>query len=453
MNRVCSLLLAAACGKSAGPAPATASAGSAAADHAFVKSGRVTALVERLRSKDEDVRTKATDELGEGKFAGNDGIELLRASALDFGEPPDTVFAIPTQIVLAVAPEPRDTTVVEQLWAKWPPATRTAGLNLLSRIGDDTSINAFVRLLPTAGTDPTMLLGGLREKPHHAEIVVPALLALEGNDELQDEIYLTLLSYCDQHQLTPTSIANRAPALLATQRRVIDDVNRRQRSPHWMEDNDYAKVRERASLLLDLLRCVPGDTVVPELTTELGNPDARLVFFSAKSLRALGHDVPDEALSRIAASAEMRNWLIQELEKTHEVERIPARYRSQAAIAESEMVQWFAFPTELSHVPSAIMLAKVVSAEADDGVVDLYVFKVKTDDGWVAGIAGPYPRKNEPTTESRGGTFSSFEPWESKTPEQHARQLVEVIEKARRYAADKREAVGVPHSDARDRKR
>lgn len=400
------------------------------------------------------MRMKARDELHEAEFSGDEGLELLRASALDFGEDSDSLFPVAAQIVLAVKPEPRTTAIVEQLFPSWPPATKAAGLNLLSRIGDDASTKAFVRLLPTLATgDADLLFGGLRKKPHHAELVIPALLALEAKDELRDELYLTLVAYCDEHQLNAAIMADRAPALLATYRRVIEDINKRQRGAHWLRDEGYADPRERASLLLDLFRCVPGDEVVSELTAALANRDPRLEFFAAKSLRALGRTVPDPAFARIASTPEMRNWLIEELAKTHEVERIPARYRSQAAIAEAEMVQWLVYPTELGHVPDAIELAKVVSVNADYGLVDLYVFKILTDDGWVAGVAGPYLRKDEPTTESRGGTFSGFEPWASKTPEQHAAQLSDLIEKSvKRRAADKRDTVQVPDSDARDRK-
>jgi HEAT repeat protein len=454
MKSVCALLLAAACGKSSGPASPTASVGSATASQAAVNGSAIPALIERLRSKDKNVREGARDELHAGKFAGQEALEVLRASTTDFGDPPDSTFTTAAQLVLSVLPEPRDAAVVEELWTKWLPATRAAGLSLLSGIGDDSSIKTFVRLLPSVGpTDVSIAFRALRAKPHHAEVVVPALLALDGNDELHDEVYLTLLSYCDEHQLKPALIADRAPTLLAAERRILDDVSKRQHAPHGQDGDDYLDVRERASVLLDLLRCVPGDAVVTELTTQLGNSDPRLVFFAAKSMRALGHDVPDEALSRVAANAEMRNWLIQELQKTHELERIPARYRSQAAIAESEMVQWLAYPTELGHVPSAISLAKVISTETHSGVVDIYVFKIKTDDGWVAGLAGPYVRADEPTTDSGGATFSSFEPWDSKSPEEHAKQMVELVSKANeRHAADKSDAVRVPDSDARTRK-
>jgi hypothetical protein len=43
----------------------------------------------------------------------SDGIDLLRASALDFGEAPDGVVATSAEIVFAAAPEPSDTKVVK----------------------------------------------------------------------------------------------------------------------------------------------------------------------------------------------------------------------------------------------------------------------------------------------------------------------------------------------------
>jgi hypothetical protein len=121
MKGVWLLLLSVACGKGAGP---TASGGSATPSHPTVSGSRVPVLIERLRSKDENVRTKARDELREGEFAGDEGIEVLRASALDFGDPPGGIASTATQLVLAVRPEPRDTAVIEEMWPTWPSATK-----------------------------------------------------------------------------------------------------------------------------------------------------------------------------------------------------------------------------------------------------------------------------------------------------------------------------------------
>lgn len=444
-------LLVVACGKGAEPRARTDSTGTRSVESSRTTSSRVNALVDRLRSKDEQVRSKARNELEPGSFSGDEALEVLRASTLDFGDSQDALLPTSAQLVLAAKPEPRVTSLVDELFPKWPAAAKAAGLDLLSRIGDDESTKVFVRLLPTCPSDQIgFALRSVRTKPHHAEQVVPALLALNANDAAGDEVHLTLLSYCDEGQLKPPLIAAHAPVLLASYRRAIQEVKQRQRDAGWARDAAYDIIRERASLLLDLARCVPADELVTELSAALSNRDARLVFFAAKSLRALGRDVPNAALARIGASAEMRNWLIEELARTHDLAKLPERYRSQAAIAESEMVQWLTFPTELGHVPEAIELAKVVGFASGNGPVDLYVFKIKTDDGWVAGVAGPYLRDQEPTTESLGDTFSAFEPWSAKTPEQHAAELSHLLEKARTQSAGRDKAL-VPGSDARDR--
>ncbi len=60
------------------------------------------------------------------------------------------------------------------------------------------------------------------------------------------------------------------------------------------------------------------------------------------------------------------------------------------------------------------------------GIYDYYLFRFRTHpphwaakDGWTAGVSGPFLGKNSPSTESYGDTFSSFEEWDSKQPDEH----------------------------------
>ena len=46
---------------------------------------------------------------------------------------------------------------------------------------------------------------------------------------------------------------------------------------------------------------------------------------------------------------------------------------------------------------------------------------------WMAGVAGPYRKWEEPTPHSLGKTFSCFEAWDSRTPEGHVKRLSELI--------------------------
>jgi len=396
MNKL-ALLLLVACGKSSSPPPPLKRSVDAGAS-------RVAALVERLRGTD---RMKAIEELDSAKLTSDEQLELLRATTLDFKED-NEAFSVRTRMVLAVPPDTREIALIEELFPKWPKATQAAGLNLLSRIDHEVAAKAFVRHLPAlADADPDMVLGGLHKAPHHAAIIVPALVALKGNDEMRYEAVLTLLDYCDAGQIKPPLLADQAAPLLAEYRHASRDL---------------------ASVLLDLFRCIPDEDIAEELTATLANRDPRLVYFAAKSLAAFGRDIPAATYAKIAASPEMRMWLIEDLEKQGQLAKLPARYRTQVAIAEAEMVRWLMFPTELGHAPEAIKLGKIVTSMTADGPLDTYVFKLKTEDGWIAGIAGPYLRKEQPTTHSYGGTFSAFEAWGAKTPEQHAARIQKIVD-------------------------
>jgi len=110
------------------------------------------------------------------------------------------------------------------------------------------------------------------------------------------------------------------------------------------------------------------------------------------------------------------------------------------------MVRWLVYPTELGRVPDQIELKKVVSVDAGgtDGVLDYYLFRFRTlpphwaaKNGWMAGVAGPFLQKDGPTTEAQGDTFSEFERWDSRTPEEHVGDVRELLEDWRkRRAAD-----------------
>jgi hypothetical protein len=72
------------------------------------------------------------------------------------------------------------------------------------------------------------------------------------------------------------------------------------------------------------------------------------------------------------------------------------------------------------------------------GIYDYYLFRFRTKephwaakDGWIAGVSGPYLRKDEPTTEPLGGTFSTFTKWDAKTPEEHVGDIRELMKRWR----------------------
>jgi hypothetical protein len=120
----------------------------------------------------------------------------------------------------------------------------------------------------------------------------------------------------------------------------------------------------------------------------------------------------------------------------------PAKWATQKALAESDMVRWLTFPTELGRAPDEIELMKVVSKNfgPPDGVLEWYLFRFRTNpphwsakDGWMSGVAGPFKKSESPSTTAYGDTFSTFTRWDSLTPEQH-------VEDVRKLLADWRKS-------------
>ncbi|NLG29401.1 MAG: hypothetical protein GX557_15945 [Chloroflexi bacterium] len=84
---------------------------------------------------------------------------------------------------------------------------------------------------------------------------------------------------------------------------------------------------------------------------------------------------------------------------------------------------------------------EVISAvdPSDGNTLDTYVFRFRTFEpdwvakgGWMAGVAGPYLRGGEPAT-SAPGTFSSFETWDSKTADEHAGSIEDLLDRFHEY--------------------
>ena len=410
---------------------------------------KVRPLILRLGSKDEKQMRAARAELRTWKDAKapspSGAIELLRASASVFpSETPDEARhdGIGTEIieVVGATPRPEYRPVIEEIFPRLRGRPREEALSLLSVIDDDAAATSFMRLLSAnADTVPGLSLLHLREHPHHADVFFPGLLDLTTHHPIADELYLTALEFCLQKKLTPEKLAPRASSLVVAYRAERDWLLPRQRprGVAWMWADDYSDHRQTAEILLDLAGCLPLADVEKDLTAALAYKDPRLLYFALKSLLAHGRPLSIPAVVAVAGSTEVRNLLYDHLKEKNLTELIPARYRTQAALAESNMVRWLVYPTELGRAPDQIELKKVISldTESDDGMLDYYLFRFRTlpphwaaKDGWTAGVAGPFVRKDAPTTDSNGGTFSDFERWDSRTPDEHLGDVQELLE-------------------------
>jgi hypothetical protein len=169
---------------------------------------------------------------------------------------------------------------------------------------------------------------------------------------------------------------------------------------------------------------LPGNAMKEPLQEALTSRDPRVKLFAILSLLRHGYQVKPEVIEGVAASSEVRNWLYDGLVTLSRRDLYPARFASQDALAESNMVNWLTYPTELGRTPHDIEL--MATFDDDNGQQRYYLFRFRTHpphwaakDGWMAGLSGPFEVAAIPTTDAGGSTFSTFTKWEEKSPKEH----------------------------------
>ncbi|MDB4894831.1 MAG: hypothetical protein JWN15_1093 [Firmicutes bacterium] len=406
----------------------------------------------RLAHEDVAVRTAALRDLQKAATTGlsvANGAKLIRAAANQY---PPTRFSrqdTAAQLMQAVAGQPQAEYIelVIDLFSRLNAQTQDWAIRLVAATDTPEAAHAFVSFIgeyARLGREPVFPVAiPLERNPRFGEILFPALLQYGSIEQLRHHVYTLFLQYC-RHGLVAEEIrSGAAQGILDLYRSLRSEVLRLEQQPgiDWLEADDYESRRYTVAALLDLFRYLPQDVVKAELYSALAYRDHFLTFAALSSLLYLDFQVEPEHLEVVAANREYRNQLYElmgDLGKTH---LFPPRFCSQAAFAEANMVSWLVYPTELGRAPDEIELMEVVSfnTDSDYGVLDYYLFRFRSthdwaeEKGWMAGVAGPFLRKDAPATHSYGDTFSKFEPWASKSPEEHVAEIVELMENWRKH--------------------
>jgi hypothetical protein len=162
-----------------------------------------------------------------------------------------------------------------------------------------------------------------------------------------------------------------------------------------------------------------GARVYAELTDRIGPVEQRL---------AAGQDPDPADVLRFAQDRATRKVLYDALDHHGKLQLFPAAYATPEAMAEADLVLWLCHPNELAAPPDEIeLMARVPVPKEPSSAMKYFVFRYRTKpphwaakDGWLAGIAGPYPETGS-VSPGASGTFSRFEAYDSRTPEEHVR--------------------------------
>ena len=301
---------------------------------------------------------------------------------------------------------------------------RSAALALLAKTPSDERVELYVELVVRFGWPERTYSNAtlpLERAPELGERLFPRLFELEIAGSLAPS-YRIALAHCRAGK--PPTVP--AAALVRDCAVYLAYLEPRQQSEGvaWRFAEDYEPARYELALALDLLGYAETSPEVErtlERALALGDPRPRH-FALASSLR-LGLAPDPDAFEAVAASREMRAALFRALEELDHGFLFPDAYRLQELLAESAMVDWLCFPTELGREPDEIeLMDRGVEEPEDDEEAEadgeMFVFRFRTEPphwaaerGWMAGWAGPFPA-GRLSADGGGSTFSEFQPWD-----------------------------------------
>jgi hypothetical protein len=260
---------------------------------------------------------------------------------------------------------------------------------------------------------------------------VDALLDLCFDEKYTFNALHALWKLRKEQRLSAAEVESQVPRILSLWESTAGGVKSLQQDgpeSDWIFEDPYRSVRGLAGLILDLLGYLPGDSISGILREAATLRDLRLRTFATASLLRRLEPVGAEEIEPVAASDETRILLWKELRSLDRTDLMPEQWATPEQLAASDLANWAASPMELGVPPQEIDLMFRQPFEDKQGrVFEAFLFRFRErakpeepDEGWMAGVAGPYVEG-----EALASPWSSFERWDSRTPEEHFERLFE----------------------------
>jgi hypothetical protein len=331
--------------------------------------------------------------------------------------------------------------VIEEVFPKMSVWARSYSLTILSQVPTKESLTTLLKLLHSYTGNIPIFDFNLDENSISKEavdVLFPDLLSYTDEPSYSYSIYHFTLQCLRENLLSSSDVMHHRDTLvekIIQLKTVIEEYQDLFDDQTIWDDPIYMDLRHTVGLYLDFAGYFNSDDEITEILTGcLGLTDKKLQYFSALSLLRFGHDIPNEVFASIGSSPELRCFLFEHLNLLGAIHLFPEEFKSQEYLAESNLVQWLTYPTELGRTPDDIELMEMISATDEQGEeIEYYIFRFRSshpewiERGWMAGVSGYYIKKDTPTIDAYKCTFSHFEPWDSKTPEEHLDNVIQTM--------------------------
>jgi hypothetical protein len=156
------------------------------------------------------------------------------------------------------------------------------------------------------------------------------------------------------------------------------------------------------------------------------------------SLLKTGAEVRRGDIERLAADPRTRMEFFTELTSLGRQDLFPEAYRSQAKLAESDMVRWLCSPSEMCEQPKVIEQLDTRVLTTGVRRKRYYLFRFYYDysdklphmpNGWLVGLSGPWPADQDELryADQRLDTFSVFSQADERGVDAHYETLFDSL--------------------------
>lgn len=400
---------------------------------------RVAELVRQLKSEHVEERCAAAQALVDLKPSVAEARTALEAACDEYPQLARTRYENAQELLLSCAwrrPHRSFIPILRRDFAQYTPKGRAYACRMLADIDTDESWTTLRNLLLQYAAlgiadTPSVKVSTVSQ----ARFLFPQVLEVLGQPpagHFRYEIAKWLLDSFQEEWFEPSAFDSYAPYLVSAYQDAFHWLADRQdpESLHTLwDDEEHLRWRWAGEVMLDLIGYFTDDAVLALLreATQVYQ-DPRLLLYAICSLIKQGQPVEPALILRVAESDETRYWLYRNLSSMERLDLFPDVYRQQRWIAQSEMTDWLTFPTEFGRPPDEIEWMGVYPIATTDGEAEIHLFRFRLEDEpWQAGIAGPYLMAEIPTYRSLGATFSRFDEWDERTPEEHVEAILNTV--------------------------
>jgi hypothetical protein len=148
-----------------------------------------------------------------------------------------------------------------------------------------------------------------------------------------------------------------------------------------------------------------GARQVDEIVEKELEPLERVLVFKERP-------VTGEEVAALARKPQLRPMLYGLLKHYERLDLFPREYTTQEAQAAGQLAYWMMHPNELEDAPKEMELVESITRQVKGIEVRFFVFRYRmaeghwaAKDGWLLGVAGPYPEDEVPYS-GLAGAFS-----------------------------------------------